>query len=72
VFSDYLEVDGLVVPVYYETYTVAEDGTPRRGAIHIAWNVSVTGRFDASRTRRPAEALVDTLTMRWWGMTARN
>ena len=58
--------------VYYETDTVGEDGTPRRGAIHIAWNVSFTERFDALRTRRPAGALVDTLTMRWWGMTARN
>ena len=66
VFEEYTLVGSLTLPTYYVTFGFNPRNRNISNALHIVFDISVDGRFDEARMRRPANAVTDVQTLRFW------
>ncbi len=66
VFEEYTLVGSLTLPTYYVTFGFNPRNKNISNALHIVFDISVDGRFDEARMRRPANAVTDVQTLTFW------
>ena len=66
VFGDYREVDGLMIPTFYQSYGHGSANGGNSNAYHVVWDVHTTKEYDHKRQSVPATALLDSVSTNWW------
>ena len=66
VFEEYTKVGYLTLPTYYVTFGFNPRNKNISNALHIVFDVSLSGHFDETRMQRPADAVTDSQTMTFW------
>ena len=66
VFSEYQNIGGLKIPVYYYTYGSGAAPSQDVNALHVVFGLQLDATFDEDRLARPEDAIVDVETTNWW------
>ena len=66
VFGEYKKYGGMVIPTFYKTYGAGSANGGGSNAYHFAWDVRLDRPFDSSRLVAPEDAVLDSVSMKWW------
>jgi hypothetical protein len=72
VFGEYKKYGGLVIPTFYKTYGAGSANGGGSNAYHFAWDVRLDRPFDSSRLVAPEDAVLDSVSMKWWQSNEQN
>jgi len=67
IFGDYRQFDGMVIPTFYKSYGQGSSNGGDSNAYHFVWNMQLDKPFDTSRVVIPDDAVIDEVSMNWWG-----
>ena len=71
VFGDYRRFNGLAIPTFYKSYGRGSAQGGESNAYHFVWNLRTDRPFDDRRAKTPPDALIDHVSMAWWGTASK-